>query len=96
MTRISFSLAIHLGVNNVLYLRIWTIKPHISGFRSHIHYLAFLKASVFFFLRLKEWYLIEGSWGLPEILYTFETCIKILVYALSMSGMVDAIYIIYL
>lgn len=64
MTRISFSLAIHLGVNNVLCLRIWTIKPHISGFRSHIHYLAFLKASVFFFFKVER---MISNWGVMRI-----------------------------
>lgn len=64
MTIISFSLAIHLRVNNILYLRIWTIKPHISGFRSHINYLAFLKAFVFFFFKVER---MISNWGVMRI-----------------------------
>ena len=71
VTRISFSLAVHLRVNNILYLRSWTIKPHVSGFRSHINYLAFLKASVFFFFkverRISNWGVMRIAWDITYI-----------------------------
>ena len=71
VTRISFSLAVHLRVNNILYVRSWTIKPHVSGFRSHINYLAFLKASVLFFFRVEKrisnWGVMRIAWDITYI-----------------------------
>lgn len=78
MTRITFSLAIHLRVNNVLCLRNWTIKSNIPGFRSHLNYLTFPNSNFFSFqVEIMISNIIERVWGLPEIIYALKTSIKI-------------------
>lgn len=78
VTGITCSLAIHLRINSVLYLRNWTIKSNIPGFRSHLNYLTFLSSNFFSFqVEIMIPNIIESLRGLPEIIYALKTCIKI-------------------